>query len=239
MERKAPGQKVERMRVDHDQGFKILGQKVARWVLDNDHKLRAIDPDVPAALNDRQADNWRPLLAIADIAGGDWPRRARDAALALSAADEDAETIGIQLLGDIKEVLANVEPIWTEDLLKRLHAMVERPWCEFGRARKPISPRQLAGLLKPFGIAARQIWKAEAKVNKNGFAAEQFSEAWTRYLTSKALEATESAADKDFPSSRALRFLEDANPPKATVRAGSRGLEDRSPESGRREELDF
>ena len=62
---------------------------------DTFYKLRDLDPDVPAALNNRQADNWRPLLAIADTAGGDWPRRARDAALGLSAADEDAETIGV------------------------------------------------------------------------------------------------------------------------------------------------
>ena len=73
MERKAPGQTVARMRVDHDHGFVVLASKAARWVADTPQTLRDLDPDVPPALNDRQADNWRPLLAIADLAGGDWP----------------------------------------------------------------------------------------------------------------------------------------------------------------------
>jgi Protein of unknown function (DUF3631) len=239
MERKAPGQRVERMRVDQDQGFVMLGRKIARWVQDNDHKLRAADPDVLPALNDRQTDNWQPLLAIADVAGGDWPQRAREAALGLSAVDEDAETFGVQLLGDIKEVFARVEAIWTEDLLKRLHALQERPWCEYGRQRKPISARQLAGLLKPFGIAATQVWKPEPRANKNGFKAQQFESAWSRYLPSKALEPTESVAHRDFRYSRGGRTLEDANVPEATVTAGSRGLEDGSPVRDSREEIEL
>lgn len=239
MQRKAQGQRVERMRVDQDQGFVTLGRKVARWVQDNDQKLRSIDPDVPAALNDRAADNWRPLLAIADLAGGDWPRRARDAALGLSAIDEDAETIGVQLLADIKTVFTGAASIWTEDLLKQLHAMQERPWCEYGRQRKPISPRQLSGLLKPFGIAAHQIWKPEARANKNGYDTQQFAGAWDRYLSSRDLDATETATHSDYPSSSASLPLEDTNPPKPAATVSPRGLEDRNAERGAREELDL
>jgi hypothetical protein len=40
-------------------------------------------------LSDRGADNWRPLLVLAETAGGDWPHKARDAAQALSGADAD------------------------------------------------------------------------------------------------------------------------------------------------------
>jgi putative DNA primase/helicase len=42
-------------------------------------------------LHDRAADNWRPLLAIADAAGGAWPERARKAALTLAAADDQSK----------------------------------------------------------------------------------------------------------------------------------------------------
>ena len=52
-------------------------------------------------MNDRARDNWEPLLAIAEACGGDWPARARDAALRLSGIDED-ETLGIQLLEDLQ-----------------------------------------------------------------------------------------------------------------------------------------
>ena len=70
--------------------------------------LAAADPEVPTALHDRQADNWRPLLAIADLAGGDWPARARAAARA-DAPDADADdAAGIELLADIERIFAVV-----------------------------------------------------------------------------------------------------------------------------------
>ena len=130
---------------------------------------------MPGALNDRQADNWRGLLAIADLCGSEWPPRARAAALALSATDEDAETIGVQALADLAVVFnsTGAESIWTENLLRHLHAMSERPWGEYGRARKPITARQLASLLKPFGIVTKEQIKQD-EVNKRGYRRDQF-----------------------------------------------------------------
>lgn len=46
-------------------------------------------PDLPDGINDRDADLWEPLIAIADSIGGEWPARARDAALALVAAAKE------------------------------------------------------------------------------------------------------------------------------------------------------
>ena len=184
MERKAKGQTVTRMRVDRDDGFGVLASKAARWAQDHLEALRQADPDAPATLNDRQADNWRPLLAIADAIGADWPKLAREAALALSAADEDADTIGVQLLASIKSVFDRIEvtEIWTVELLQRLHRMSERPWGEYGRPPKPISAHQIANLLKPFAIKSEQIKKDG--VNKRGFRRDQFKKAWKRYVSS-------------------------------------------------------
>ena len=46
-------------------------------------QLVAARPDFPEALQqqDRARDNWELLLAIADVAGGDWPVKARAAAV--------------------------------------------------------------------------------------------------------------------------------------------------------------
>ncbi len=41
--------------------------------------LQACDPPMPPGAYNRVADNWRPLFAIAHVAGGDWPRRALEA----------------------------------------------------------------------------------------------------------------------------------------------------------------
>ena len=42
-------------------------------------------PVIPPSINDRDADVWEPPPAVADAAGGDWPQRARVAAVALVA----------------------------------------------------------------------------------------------------------------------------------------------------------
>src|SRR5262249_21952069 len=66
-----------------------LRSQAARWAADNFDKLAEPDPKMPD-LNDRAADNWRPLLAIADLAGGTWPEEGRRAACLLSGEEQDA-----------------------------------------------------------------------------------------------------------------------------------------------------
>jgi putative DNA primase/helicase len=83
LQRKPKTAKVERLRRRDSQEFETLRRKAARWAADNFDKLTDPDPKIPEALNDRAEDNWRPLLAIADLAGEDWASRARDAACML------------------------------------------------------------------------------------------------------------------------------------------------------------
>ncbi len=69
MRRKAPRDAVSasartELRRDHSQ------RKIARYVKDNVESIRECEPSIPTSLNDRAADNWRPLLAIADTIGG-------------------------------------------------------------------------------------------------------------------------------------------------------------------------
>lgn len=58
----------------------MLAQQAARWTRDNAGKLAKADPPALDNLDDRAHDNWRALLAIADAAGGQWPKKAHDAA---------------------------------------------------------------------------------------------------------------------------------------------------------------
>ena len=43
----------------------------------------ALQPRMPAGIIRRSADNFRSLLSVADVCGGDWPRRAREALVTL------------------------------------------------------------------------------------------------------------------------------------------------------------
>jgi Protein of unknown function (DUF3631) len=45
----------------------------ARWEADHGTALAVADPAMPAGILNRTADNWRPLLSIAYLAGGIWP----------------------------------------------------------------------------------------------------------------------------------------------------------------------
>lgn len=137
---------------------------------------------VPDALDDRAADSWEPLLALADAAGGEWPERARRAALALSGAPEiEDDTSAIRLLAGIREVFVEkgVDRLATAQLLEALRADEEAPWDEWHHGRG-LRPEGLAYLLRPYGIRARQL-KVDG-VNVRGFELEVFADAFSRYL---------------------------------------------------------
>ena len=160
MQRKPKGAKVARCRRRDCAEFADLRRQARRWATDNLETLQAAKPALPDALNDRACDNWEPLLAIADLAGGEWPRKARDAAKALSgdkaAADDDD---GVELLHDIRGAFAATDhdAIFTKTLIALLVADEERPWAAYGRSGKSISDRQVAKLLSPFGIISGTV----------------------------------------------------------------------------------
>ena len=203
MTRKMGGDRAEGMRLDRDQGFDALRRKAARWAKDHLEALRGAEPEMPAGLNDRQADNWRLLLALADVAGGEWPARARDAAIALSKADDDGEARGIQALADIQQIFddrGHPEMMTSDAIVSALIELEGRPWAEYRRDGRQLTKNGLARLLKPFAIAPNTI-RTGAGTAK-GYRHDQFDEAWNRYLapfqTVTTSQAKESAAYSDF-----------------------------------------
>jgi hypothetical protein len=156
-----------------------MGRKAARWARDNLAKLRDANPEIPNGLDDRAADAWEPLLAIAECAGEEWPKRARKASLALSGehVKEDDE-IGTLLLGDIQQIFAREgrQQIKSEELVAELVALEERPWPEFGRAHKPLTATQLARLLRGYKIKPSTIRTGPGdKDTAKGYKLAQFS----------------------------------------------------------------
>jgi len=158
-----------------------LQMKAARWSADNLDVLRASRPDVPPGLNDREADNWRPLLAIADLAGGEWPEKAREAARVLSDAVETAEEISVSLLRDLAAIFAEIADGFmpTQDILDELHGLDERPWSTWKRGQ-PLNAHNLARLLKPFGLHPDQVRYGKDVVR--GYTPADFAEVFRVYL---------------------------------------------------------
>jgi putative DNA primase/helicase len=180
--RRGREEKIERLRQDRiDAECESLRRQAARWAADYGRQLQDADPTVPTALHDRAADCWRPLLALADRAGQDWPTRARAAALALtgSAVEQD---VNIELLHDIFEVFedAGVSFIASSDLATKLGALDSRPWGDWKNG-KPMTTRALADLLKAFGI----VPKANTAGTARGYDRDRFEDAWARYPAPK------------------------------------------------------
>jgi hypothetical protein len=173
LRRKARTEKVERFQMRDTTELAQLRRKAHRWADDNVEKLRNADPDVPAALQNRQADNWRPLLIIADAAGSKWPGLAREAALELSRTDDDDKTV--ELLRDTRRVFEDTgaASIGAEVLVQHLGRLEEAPWGEPGQR---LSTRGLAKMLKPFGI------KSEKKRGPRRYRRQDFESVWTAYL---------------------------------------------------------
>lgn len=181
MRRRRADEPVQRLRGDRRAAFEDLGRKAARWAADNLASLKDADPVIPEALDDRASDNWRPLLAVADLARGDWPAHARQAALVLSSASAGEEpSVRAQVLADIREqfVSRSVDRMASGELCQGLIMLTDRPWGDWDHGRA-LTQRQLAKLLAPFGIRPINV---RTPVVAKGYTLEQFKDAFERYL---------------------------------------------------------
>ena len=176
---------ITSFRLDRIGHLVTLARKLARWTKDNEETIATAEPEMPSGLYNRAADNWRPLLAIATVAGGDWLARGHTAALAGASADVDELSRLELLLGDVRDVfdglLSDVDRISSAHLIDKLVVIVPRPWGEYGKAGKPITQNKLARLLQPLHISA-QVIRIGVETPR-GYYRKQFEEAWERFLS--------------------------------------------------------
>ena len=183
MQRRRPDEPLSELRDDRCELLERTARMCARWAEDNATLVRDTDPDMGLLIN-RNADNWRPLFAIADLVGADWPERIRDAAAAL--APRESGSIGPTLLADIRTTFEEkaLDRLASVEICEALTVMEGRPWPDW-KAGKPLTPNQLARLLKPFGIVSDSV-RVGGKTPK-GYYRHQFIEAWDRYLPAEGV----------------------------------------------------
>lgn len=187
MRRRIKTERVTRIRIDHLRNeLAELVAKIARWARDHADELRGLDPDVPGELNDREADSWRPLFAVAVAVGGAWTTKARDSALELSGLESDDVGPSVQLLADLRTLFREreVSRLPTAEVVEYLVKLDDRPWPAWNRGR-PIAPPQLATLLRRFKIKPKAL-RSPSHVFK-GYEEAQFLDAWSRYLPPERL----------------------------------------------------
>jgi putative DNA primase/helicase len=211
MERKLKSERV--VRFTDSAAEKLRGGlacKVARFAADNFKALEKSDPVIAENLSNRKADNWRPLFAVADLAGAAWPKLARDIAAGTVAAAED-QTIPTQLLSDLRDMFAALKtngdlfgdaydsiipkPFGSERPFRHPDTEIERAWSRDiavylnsiadrpwanWNRGKGISASDLTKRLKDYKIHSKDIGVGQA--HAKGYYANQFDDAFSRYL---------------------------------------------------------
>lgn len=178
MRRRAPGESIEpwRQRINAPQAAP-LAAGLAAW--SRSAADRIVWPEMPDGIEDRNADVWEPLLAVADLAGGDWPERVRCSAVAL-VADSMAgvPSLGVLLLRDLRAAFAGQDKLTTEAILHALHDIDESPWGDL--RGKPVDARWLSRQLKKYEVSARNIRTPEGIFK--GYHREDLADPWSRYV---------------------------------------------------------
>ncbi len=205
MQRRSPHETVEpyRRRLVEPQGH-ILRDDLAQWLYSID--LDGYFPDMPAGVEDRAADCWEPLIAIADKAGGDWPQRSREAAVHfVNAGKDDSQSLNVRLLADLRLIFDKSadDHIPTAALLTELAEMEESPWGDL--RGKPLDSRGLSRRLSKYQVRPVQL-RVDDK-NLRGYRREDLHDVWIRYLGEpvpsspqvSATPATPAAFDDELP----------------------------------------
>jgi Protein of unknown function (DUF3631) len=183
LKRKLATEIVEDFDIDRSPAELVpIARRIVRWIKDNREAIAAAKPNVP--LSNRRRDNWMPLLKIAEVAGGEWPKRV----LAAATANEEAGRSRLEeLLSDIRDVFDSLgrERISSAELIEKLCDVPGRPWTEYGNPPKPLTQNKLAKLLKPLAVSPQLLRLPDSDDPVRGYQRSQFDEAFERYLSSE------------------------------------------------------
>lgn len=208
LKRQTAGERAERFhRRMVEPAAVALRARIESWAGARVETLKSCYPPVIEEISDRAFDGWEPLLAIAEAVGGEWPAKARDAAVKLSnGTDVEDESAGVQALADVRRGFKESESdgIPTEALLGRLWRFPESPWATWHHG-KPLTPRGLSKLLRPYGIRPKQVWVEGT--NKHGYLRKDFADAWRRYLVTPRVNARNARISKSKRKTHASETL--------------------------------
>ncbi|MCG7990596.1 MAG: DUF3631 domain-containing protein [Candidatus Thiodiazotropha lotti] len=172
-------------RRSHQEGIRLTGRKLARWIQDNRMIIGQQKPAMPDGIINRIADKWTPLLSIADIAGGKWPEISRYALLSQS--DAKKPCLSTQLLRDIEKVTKFSSHVFTEDLIHKICQLTDSPWPQYNKEKGAIKSTQIAKLLADFSLSPTTVRIGDK--SKKGYKKEQLRTAHDRYAANHAQHA--------------------------------------------------
>ena len=207
LRRRKADEQIDRFRDRHTGHLLDLARRASRWSDDHRDVLVNADPENMPEIDDRARDKWRPLIAIADAASEEWGRRARDAAVKISAETIGGEEdISLILLADVAAIFKKkiracggnpdtpegqkqVPAIGSTELAAALADNDERPWGKWRRG-EPLSTHSLAKMMKAYGAGPRQE-RINSTTKLRGYFPKEVLEAAARYVPKEIMEKAE------------------------------------------------
>ncbi|MCX5044036.1 DUF3631 domain-containing protein [Aldersonia sp. NBC_00410] len=185
MQRRRPEDNIERW----NRHTSAAEAEPLRWLLQcwaelvHSHAIEFVGldrPVLPKGIEDRDADVWEPLLAVAELAGGHWPEPARVTAVtAVTAAGVNAmPSEGMQLLWEIQAIFdrLRIGHISSRQLVKELDDTGEFGWSKLPAQRAGI---KMAKILKGYGVGPVSF--RDGTKTFKGYQRYSFADAWLRY----------------------------------------------------------
>jgi Protein of unknown function (DUF3631) len=208
MRRRAPDERIRdyRERTTRPEGD-ALRELLDRWTEHVAGQVGDPWPDMPPGVADRPADVWEPLLMVADLAGGDWPKLAAEACAAfVTGARDDTASLGTRLLADLRAVFGDAPQLFTQTVLSKLHELGESPWADYSYG-KPFSARDLADMLREHQVKSHQLRIGED--SRKGYRRGDLEDAWARYLPG----GSETAETSETPLASNVSAVSAVSPP--------------------------
>jgi hypothetical protein len=184
MRRRAPEERLERFiprKLEAE--AEAIRKRVEDWASLIGTNVGAAEPTLPIGIADRQAEIWEPLVAIADQAGAEWPRLAREACEALCKVSRARRaSLGVRLLSDLKVIFGDAIALHTQTIVDKLikgdGLEEDAPWSNL--RGQPVGKRGLATLLAKYEVRPRKV--NIGGVHLQGYRREDLWDAWQRYL---------------------------------------------------------
>ncbi len=184
MRRKLPSEHVERYR-SREQADTIasIRAELSAWMSANIGAIVGrLGQGLPDMIENRDAEKWEGIIAIAETLGGAWPEKARAAAIADVTGANRPVSLSNRLLGDIRKAFAGRDKVASSELLAELNSMDDAPWGEWKGAG--LNARVVVSMLKDYGIPRPHTVRLAGHLGTvHGWDRRDFADAWSRYLT--------------------------------------------------------
>ncbi|WP_460802440.1 DUF3631 domain-containing protein [Microbacterium sp. GXF6406] len=232
MRRRTGAEPVEQFRL-RDAGEYLAGvrHRLHELLVDRADEVAGVRPELP--VEDRAADLWEPLVAVAHLAGDDWINRAWAAAITIveqAREDESTANTGLMLLEATRDVLHSYSDGAWIGSGKLLDALARNP--EYRELMSTLGVAGMARVLRPYGV--RPLNHRQGENVRKGYRLADLRDAWMRYLPSAQSPAT--GATPLHPRDNGITEQSDAatRPLRLATGGGQRDAEHRAADTGSR-----